>query len=208
MARPRSVGRDRAILDAAAPLFHERGFESVSIDQIGAVLGLTGPAIYRYFSSKEEILTSLLDEALDGLIKATAGVSADAGEELVYRVRGHVGYLRKRGGVLVSIWQREGRALASTQRRRLHRREEEYFADWIGCVARCFPEADGEAIAVAVYCALGALNTYASWPQALRESPGLTERLVVQTLTTLSVLGPLPPAAEIDRIAAAEVLDA
>ena len=41
--------RREAILDAATKLFSVRGFTETGIDEIGEAVGITGPAVYRYF---------------------------------------------------------------------------------------------------------------------------------------------------------------
>lgn len=41
--------RRRALLDAAARLFAERGFDRVSIEDLGSAAGVSGPAVYRHF---------------------------------------------------------------------------------------------------------------------------------------------------------------
>jgi AcrR family transcriptional regulator len=56
---PRGVKRRDLILKVAATLFAENGFDSVSITDIGIAAGITGPAIYRYFASKETLLVSV-----------------------------------------------------------------------------------------------------------------------------------------------------
>ena len=56
------------ILAAAVKLFHERGYHATGMDDIGAEAGISGPAIYRHFKGKEEILeVLLLDAAQTGL---------------------------------------------------------------------------------------------------------------------------------------------
>ena len=63
-ARTKKGARRRdAILAAAADLFRERGFRATSLDDIGAAAGVSGPAIYRYFGSKHELLATLIEEA-------------------------------------------------------------------------------------------------------------------------------------------------
>jgi AcrR family transcriptional regulator len=57
----RGVKRRDLILKVAATLFAENGFDSVSISDIGIAAGITGPAIYRYFVSKEALLVSIYD---------------------------------------------------------------------------------------------------------------------------------------------------
>ena len=64
------MGRQRApdyeskrtqIRDAAAELFGERGFHGSSINDVAERCGLTKPALYHYFRSKEALLYEILD---------------------------------------------------------------------------------------------------------------------------------------------------
>jgi len=52
-------------VDEATLLFQRQGFAATSIDQIGEASGVTGPAIYRHFESKDEILLAVLDRIWD-----------------------------------------------------------------------------------------------------------------------------------------------
>lgn len=52
----------KTVLDAAAKLFAERGFGGTSLVDVARDLSISRPALYYYFSSKEEILSSLVDE--------------------------------------------------------------------------------------------------------------------------------------------------
>src|ERR671929_1716646 len=52
--------RREQILQAAAQLFAERGSRSVGVDDIGAAVGVTGPAIYRHFAGKDAMLAEML----------------------------------------------------------------------------------------------------------------------------------------------------
>src|ERR1700727_853967 len=58
--RARSKPRRAEIMSAAAALFAQRVFHGVSIDDIGAAAGLSGPGIYRHFPSKEAVLAQML----------------------------------------------------------------------------------------------------------------------------------------------------
>lgn len=51
----------KTVLDVAAKLFSERGFGGTSLVDIAKELDISRPALYYYFSSKEEILSSLVD---------------------------------------------------------------------------------------------------------------------------------------------------
>jgi AcrR family transcriptional regulator len=47
------------ILDVALDLFTDQGFDGTSMREIAERLGISKPAIYYHFTSKEEILTAL-----------------------------------------------------------------------------------------------------------------------------------------------------
>ena len=85
----RGVIRQELILKVAATLFSERGYDSVSINDIGFAAGVTGPAIYRYFASKEALLVSIYEHLYrrwdDGLaaVLAENGSAREAVEQLV-----------------------------------------------------------------------------------------------------------------------------
>ncbi|MDD3765311.1 MAG: TetR/AcrR family transcriptional regulator [Nevskiales bacterium] len=51
--------RREAILDAAMTVFEDGGIDAVSFRKVAAVLGCSYSAPYRYFASKEELLTAL-----------------------------------------------------------------------------------------------------------------------------------------------------
>jgi AcrR family transcriptional regulator len=52
----------RALLDAAAELFTERGFVQTSLDDVAAVARVTKGAIYHHFASKPGLFEALFDE--------------------------------------------------------------------------------------------------------------------------------------------------
>ena len=58
-AEPKSDRRDQ-LLAAAERLIAERGFLGVRLEDIGAAVGISGPAIYRHFPNKEALLVELL----------------------------------------------------------------------------------------------------------------------------------------------------
>jgi AcrR family transcriptional regulator len=52
----------QTMLDAAAKLFAERGFAGTNLQDIADALGTSRPRLYYYFSNKEMILASLVEE--------------------------------------------------------------------------------------------------------------------------------------------------
>ena len=54
-------GRRGEILDAALAVFAEKGYEGGTMRDIATRVGVTEPALYRYFSGKQELFGTLLD---------------------------------------------------------------------------------------------------------------------------------------------------
>ncbi len=172
--------RERRILDAAAALFFEKGFHGVGIDELGTRAGLSGPAIYRHFGSKNEILAALFDEAMDELMAATAPVHDDPAADLERMVRHHVAFAVARRP-LVNVYQREDRSLQDPWRRMFTRRRRTYVERWEAAVARAVPTADRVQVAVATQSCLGTVFSIAYWPTKLLTEatlPGLVEQFV------------------------------
>jgi AcrR family transcriptional regulator len=86
--------RREAIFNAALKLFRQRGFHGTSINDIGKAAGVTGPALYRHFSSKGEVLAEAIREGARRISAAArAAVSQeglDPGEILEALVRAYV----------------------------------------------------------------------------------------------------------------------
>lgn len=57
-----------AVLQAAAELFVTRGFHGTTLTDVAARLNVTKPAIYYYFSSKDEILLECTRRALEATV--------------------------------------------------------------------------------------------------------------------------------------------
>lgn len=57
--------RRQAILDVAAGMFAEQGYERVSVAAIAAKTGRSKATLYKYFKSKEELFTAVMVEAME-----------------------------------------------------------------------------------------------------------------------------------------------
>jgi AcrR family transcriptional regulator len=63
--RPLRPDKRRAILDAAAPIFGNEGYERASVDAIASAAGVSKPTIYSYFGGKEQLFReSVADSAI------------------------------------------------------------------------------------------------------------------------------------------------
>ncbi|HWD06087.1 MAG TPA: TetR/AcrR family transcriptional regulator [Amycolatopsis sp.] len=111
--RPRN--RRALILAAAAQLFIERGYRRVAMSDLAGAVGIGPSALYRHFSGKEAVLTTVIE---DELRRARAAVveldPADVGAST--RALAAQALEQRHLGLL---WQREARNLGPESRRRL-----------------------------------------------------------------------------------------
>ncbi|HAA94954.1 MAG TPA: hypothetical protein DHW65_01965 [Dehalococcoidia bacterium] len=70
MVRQNSTIRKHQIVEAARGLITEKGMDAVTIDAIADAVGLSEGAIYRHFSSKQQILLLLIDELEHDLLRS------------------------------------------------------------------------------------------------------------------------------------------
>ena len=66
-ARPKRINR-RNVLDAAARLFSEQGYQQTSTRQIAAAAGIKSGSIYHHFHNKEDILHALIQPFIAGIV--------------------------------------------------------------------------------------------------------------------------------------------
>ena len=181
------MSREQQILDAAAALFYEKGFHGVGVDQIGERVGISGPALYRHFKGKDEILAALFNEALEELISATAAHYGDPHRDLERLIRHHIDFAINRRH-LVSVYERERRSVVEPWKGHFQRRQRHYASRWEEVLARSFPGAPPQHIAAGTQAAIGLIHSVAHWPPGARKTPDLTDllyRLVTHGLAAL-----------------------
>jgi len=179
--------RSEQILRTAMHLFHERGFDGVGVDLIGEKAGVSGPAIYRYFSGKDEILMTLLDEAIDRVLMSTGGQFDDPREELEHLVRGHVQRaLEERE--LMSVWTRERNSIPKVYRSRLRARIKRYIDRWVECLHACYPNQSRDVLNAAVHATHGLIDSTSMWPEKALRTAGLADVLTGMALQGLEWL--------------------
>lgn len=87
------AGTRARILRAAAALFHARGFEGTSMNQIAAAVGIQKSSLYHHFRSKDELLFDILRHTVDvaiGGLQAIVAADLSAAQRLRLAVRHHV----------------------------------------------------------------------------------------------------------------------
>lgn len=69
---PALPGTRGAIMSAAADLLAERGFHAMSMNDIGARVGIAGPSIYKHFGNKAAILDAVVTLAASRMTEAAS----------------------------------------------------------------------------------------------------------------------------------------
>ena len=173
---------------AAAELGAARGFDAISMADIGAEAGIVGSGVYRHFGSKTAILVAMADRVMDRLMTRSAEIIA-AGlgerESLTLLVRDHISVALTDHDAL-AVYHREVRTLPEDERRRLNRLQRHYIEEWGHLLAPLRPDlADGE-VRLAVHAAIGAIQSTLFFRSGL-SAERLTELLVVMAHGCLGI---------------------
>jgi AcrR family transcriptional regulator len=77
--KPKGQGGERReeILDAALRLFSDKGLQTVSTRQIAEAAGISQPALYAYFTTKDDLIAELCVRAFAGLAARMEAGKAD-----------------------------------------------------------------------------------------------------------------------------------
>lgn len=181
------MSREEQILDAAERLFAERSYDSVGVDAIGEEAGISGSAIYRHFSSKDEILASLIDRATDSLLVRANSPLDDPAAELTRLVEEHVGFSVDHRQ-LAGIWQREQRSLSIDRQRALQRRQKPYIEHWLQAIDACYPGHTVEERLSTIRALHALITSDATRPSGGRAADHLKDLLITLSMGALSAL--------------------
>ena len=160
-ARRRDPGRKERILVAAAALGARRGFDAISMADIGAEAGIVGSGVYRHFDSKTAILVAMADRVMDRLMTRSAAIIAaglDEGQTLTLLVRDHIEVALTDRDAL-AVYHREVRTLPEDERRRLSRAQRHYIEGWVHLLAPLRPDLTDREVRLAVHAAIGAIQS-------------------------------------------------
>ncbi|MFC0007504.1 TetR/AcrR family transcriptional regulator [Micromonospora siamensis] len=132
---PRGSARD-AIVTAATELFARRGYEATSVQEIVAAAQVTKGALYHWFGSKSELLTSIYRELLAEQTRrlATIAGGADPVEERLRAAALDVVAHTAAHAAELTVWARSAHLLDDEQAeatRRERRRYHELFRDLV-----------------------------------------------------------------------------
>jgi AcrR family transcriptional regulator len=190
MATPAATpagSRREQILTVAAQLFARHGFHGVSIADLGAAVGISGPALYRHFPGKEALLAELLVGISEHLLaggQARAAQNADPHELLAALVAFHADFAQREPELIV-VQDRDLANLPAPDRRKVRRLQRTYVEIWVDALRRAHPSLPLDAARTAAHGTFGLLN---STPHAGRtpEAAVLLQRMALAALENLA----------------------
>jgi AcrR family transcriptional regulator len=153
--------RREQILAAAAELFARHGFHGVGIDEIGAAVGVSGPALYRHFRSKDamlgEMLTSISDVLLAGGLERRDRTE-DPAKLLGELVAFHVDFALD-NPALITVQERNLGNLTEPDRRRVRASQRRYVEVWVQAIRDTTPALEEPSARAAAHAVFGLINS-------------------------------------------------
>lgn len=114
-----SRNRERELIEAAARIFYEKGYEATSIQEVAEALGMLKGSVYYYIESKEDLLFSVIKEVHEGAFKNLEQLRALEGPVLSKvraLIKQHVVY-NARNLKKVAVFFHDFRSLSEERRR-------------------------------------------------------------------------------------------
>ncbi len=153
--------RREQILATAAELFAARGFHGVSVSDLGAACGVSGPALYKHFASKDAVLAEMLVSISEQLLQVGSqrAAAADGPTAALHAlVDWHVDFaLRHRA--LIVVQDRDWESLPPLARERVRTLQREYVDLWAAQLRRLDDSLPLTAARAMAHAAFGLINS-------------------------------------------------
>ncbi|MBL8143153.1 MAG: TetR family transcriptional regulator [Acidobacteria bacterium] len=137
MAKQRfAPGADEHVLDCAARLFRERGFEATTVRDIARTVGMLPGSLHYRYPTKGALLLALMRRglALDlAAVDAAIAGAVDPVERLRLALRAHLRFLVSRDSTSVVLF--EWRSIEPEAHAEMVRLRDEYDAHWARLIA-------------------------------------------------------------------------
>ncbi len=180
--------RREQILATAADLFAARGFHGVSVADLGAACGISGPALYKHFASKDAVLAEMLVSISERLL-AVGRLRVIEADDPAGALRGlvdwHVEFALQHRALII-VQDRDWESLPVEARERVRLLQREYVDLWADQLRLLHDGLDLTAARAMAHAAFGLIN---STPRTgALPDPSLHDLLIEMALRAL-----LPP---------------
>ena len=154
--------RREQILQAAAQLFAERGSRAVGVDDVGAAVGVTGPAIYRHFASKDAMLAEMLLRISERLLEGGTRCVAEAGDDVDAQLRALIAFqvdFALTNPALITVQDRDLGSLAEEDAGQVRRLQRRYVEVWVDVLGRLHRTTDVATCRARAHAVFGQINS-------------------------------------------------
>lgn len=175
--------RRAELLAAAATLFADRGFAGVRLEDLGAAVGISGPAVYRHFPNKESVLVELLVDISQYLLtggQRVASTEQTPAEMLVDLIDFHLDFALS-SPALIEIQDRDLQSLPHTAHRKVRRMQREYVEIWVSVLRRLDRSLEESDARTTAHAAFGLMN---STPFSANRTVSKRSRTLLRAMTT------------------------
>ncbi|KRF12441.1 TetR family transcriptional regulator [Nocardioides sp. Soil797] len=127
-----AVNRREQIIATSATLFAERGFHGVSVSEIGAACGISGPGLYKHFAAKDAILAEMLvsiSEELLNVGRSRVASAESAPEALAALVDWHISFALANKALII-VQDRDWSSLPADDREKVRTLQRTYVDLW------------------------------------------------------------------------------
>lgn len=194
MVHPRSgpfkpeFDRRESLLHASATLFAERGYPSVTLEDIGAAVSMAGPSVYNHFRSKHEILAGVLWRSVDWMEMdfARAMNSGTSPDDVLRLLFDSYADLALRHPHMLRVLVNEAIHLSPDEHERIGRAHDDFVERWGALLRRTNPNLTADAARIQVSAGLCVVNELSQLPR-FRGNPGNRQLLAGLAIPALEL---------------------
>lgn len=183
----RTLTRRQELLAIAAEQFATRGYHNVTVDDIGAAAGVTGPALYHHFTGKEQLLGEMLIAISQQLLDGGRALAAEAPDDLLHELILFHCRFSVANGALITVHFRDLIHASSDDQQRVRQLQARYVSLWVGTLTAREPSIDRRTARAKVHATFGLIN---STPF----SSALPQHAMIELLRTMSIRALAPDA--------------
>lgn len=168
-SRVRDPERAEKIVSAAAELFAERGYHTVSLADIGQASGIVGSGIYRHFESKHAVLLAIVENPMIDLLERSDRIvdeHTDSVTTLRQLIKTQIDFCLDSRNVVL-LYRQESHFLQDEHARRIRRLQRRYVENWIATQLELRPELDDATARTLVHSCIGAIQSVLTFDSGL-----------------------------------------
>ena len=149
------------ILGTAAELFAARGFHGVSVADLGAACGISGPALYKHFASKDAVLAEMLISISERLLtvgRERVTAADNPADALRGLIDWHIDFALNQRALIV-VQDRDWQSLPPAARKQVRELQRVYVDLWAEQLQRLDPSFSDDQARARAHATFGLINS-------------------------------------------------